>query len=162
MCSKILVAVDGSDISSHALKQAIELARKLNAQLRIVHVVDMGWFPLAPELGIDIQTLSAARRSVGESIIAAASDSAKQDGFEAEAALLETGSPAQHVADAITQEALRWPADMMVLGTHGHRGFQRLILGSVAEQTARQSAMPVMLIPSLEHTHSGCGDVGQQ
>ncbi|MBU0620669.1 MAG: universal stress protein [Gammaproteobacteria bacterium] len=154
MYSKILVAVDGSGISAHALKQAITLARKLKAQLRIVHVVDMNWFPLAPELNIDIQTISAVRRSVGESIIAAARDSAKQERFEAEVALLETDSPAQQVAEAITQEAQRWPADMMVLGTHGHRGFQRLMLGSVAEQTARRSVMPVLLIPSPEHTHS--------
>jgi len=154
MYSKILVAVDGSDISSHALKQAIELARKLKAQLRIIHVVDMSWFPLAPELDIDIRAVSAARRRVGESIIAAARDSAKQDGFEAEAALLETDSPAQHVAEAIAQEALRWQADMMVLGTHGRRGFKRLILGSVAELTARRSELPVLLIPSPEHGRS--------
>ncbi|OIR08633.1 stress response protein NhaX [mine drainage metagenome] len=154
MYSKILVAVDGSDISTHALKQAIALARNLKAQLRIVHVVDMGWFPIAPELDVDIRMLSAARHGVGESIIAAARDSARQEGFEAETVLLETDTPVQHVAEAIAQEALRWQAGMMVLGTHGRRGFKRLILGSVAELTARRSELPVLLIPSPEHGRS--------
>lgn len=154
MYSKILVAVDGSDISAHALKQAVVLARDLKAQLRIVHVVDMSWFPLAPELDIDIRSILAARRGIGESVIAVARDSAKLEGFEVESALLETDSPSQHVAEAITQEALRWQADLMVLGTHGRRGFKRLILGSVAELTARRSELPILLIPSPEHERS--------
>jgi len=90
MYSKILVAVDGSDTSRHALQQAIELARKLSATLRIVHVVDMGWLPIAPELSIDTEAVSAARRSAGGKVLAAASEIAREAGFEAEAALIET------------------------------------------------------------------------
>lgn len=148
MYSKILVAVDESDTSRHALKQAIELARKLAATLRMVHVVDMSWLPIGPEVAIDTVALSAARREVGEKIIAAARDAAKEAGFEAEAGLIETESPVQHVAEAVAKEALRWGAELVVLGTHGRRGFRRLMLGSVAEQTARLSPGPVLLIPA--------------
>lgn len=148
MYSKILVAVDESETSRHALQQAIELARKLSASVRMVHVLDMSWLPIGPEVAIDTAALSEARRGVGEKIIAAARETAKAAGFEAEAALIETETPMQQVAQAIAKETARWGADLVVLGTHGRRGFQHLMLGSVAEQTVRQSSVPVLLIPA--------------
>ena len=148
MYSNILVAVDESDTSRHALMQAIELARRLSAALRIVHVVDMGWLPIGPEVAIDTAALSAARRSAGEEILEAARDAARKAGLEAEADLIETGTPNEHVAEAIAREVARQAADLVVLGTHGRRGFQRLVLGSVAERMARLTSGPVMLIPS--------------
>jgi len=149
MYSKILVAVDGSDSSLHALKHGIELARNLSATLRIVHVVDMNWLPLAPELAIDIEAISAVRRSAGQKILADARETAQKAGLDAEALLVETETPTQHVAEAIVKEATRWPADLVLLGTHGRRGFQRMLLGSVAEGMARRSPVPVLLVPSL-------------
>lgn len=148
MCSKILVAVDGSDTSRHALEQAIDLARNLSAQLHTIHVVDMSWLPIGPELAIDTHAISAARRGRGETIVAAAREAAQKAGFETETALIETETPTQHIAEAIAQEASRWSADIVVLGTHGRRGLQRLILGSVAEHMARLSPVPVLLVPS--------------
>lgn len=148
MYSKILVALDGSDTSLHALQQAIELARNLSATLRIVHVVDMNWLPLGPELAIDIEAISAVRRSAGEKILAAARETAQKAGLEAESTLMETETPTQHVAETIAKEASRWPADLVVLGTHGRRGFERMLLGSIAEGMARRSPVPVLLIPS--------------
>lgn len=154
MYSKILVAVDESDTSRHALKQAIELARKLSATVRMVHVLDMSWLPIGPEVAIDTGALSAARRGVGERIIAAARDTAKEAGFEAEDVLIETENPMQHVAEAIAREGSRWGADLVVLGTHGRRGFQHLMLGSVAEQMVRRSSGPVLLIPAPKGSSS--------
>lgn len=154
MYSKILVAVDDSETSRHALKQAIELARALSASLRMVHVVDMSWLPIGPEVAIDTAALSAARRGVGEKAIAAARDIAREAGFEAEDALIETETPIQHVAEVIAKEASRWGADLLVLGTHGRRGFQHLMLGSVAEKMARLSTKTLLLIPSSEDSPS--------
>lgn len=154
MYAKILVAVDESDTSLNALKQAIELARKLSATLRMIHVLDMSWLPIGPEMAIDTGALSAARRSVGEKVIAAARDTAQHSGFEAEAGLIETETPIQQVAEVIVREAARWGADLVVMGTHGRRGFQHLILGSVAERMTRLSPEPVLLIPSPKGTSS--------
>jgi nucleotide-binding universal stress UspA family protein len=147
MYAKILVAVDESDTSLHALKHAIELARKLSATLRMVHVLDMSWLPIGPEVAIDTTALSEARRGVGEKIMAVARDTAQQAGFEAEAVLIETETPIQQVAEVISREASRWGADLVVMGTHGRRGFQHLMLGSVAERMTRLSSEPVLLIP---------------
>ena len=147
MYSRIMVAVDGSETSMYALKQAVELARNFSAKLRIVHVVDMSWLPIGPELAIDTMALSAARRSAGEKIISATHEAIQQAGLETETALIETETPTQNVAEAIAQEASRWPAELLVMGTHGRRGFQRFTLGSVTEKTARLCTEPLLLVP---------------
>jgi nucleotide-binding universal stress UspA family protein len=154
MYSKILVAVDESETSRHALQQAIELAKKLSASVRMVHVLDMSWLPIGPEVAIDTSALSAARRGVGERIIAAARDTAKEAGFEAEDVLIETENPIEHVAEAIARESSRWGADLVVLGTHGRRGFRHFMLGSVAERMTRLSSGPILLIPSPKGSSS--------
>ena len=147
MYKRILVTVDGSTTSEHALRHAIGLAKGLSAALRVVHVVDMGVLPLGQELAIDIDTISKARRAAGELVIKKARETCQAGGIEAEMQLLETGTPTQRIAAAIADEADAWPADLVVAGTHGRTGVQRLLLGSVAEGIARVSPVPVLLIP---------------
>jgi len=147
MYSRILVAVDESPHAEHTVRHAAGMAKALSAALRIIHVVDMGWLPLGPELAIDINALAKARRTAGEKILAVARAAAHAAGVEAETTLLETATPAQHVAATIADEAARWPADVLVLGTHGRRVMERLLLGSVAEGVARRSTVPVLLVP---------------
>jgi len=147
MYTRILIAVDGSATSEHALRHAIGLAKGLSAALRVVHVVDMGVLPLGPELAIDIGAVTKARRTAGEQVLEKARATCRAGGIEAEARLLETGTPTQRIAAAIADEATAWPADLVVAGTHGRTGVQRLLLGSVAEGIARVSPVPVLLIP---------------
>jgi len=147
MYSHILVAVDGSPNSEHALDHAIGLAKGLSATLRVVHAVDMGWLPLGPELAFDVDALLKAQRAAADNILAAARESVQTAGLEAEARLLETATPTQRFASVIAEEAANWPADLIVLGTHGRKGVERLLLGSVAEGVARISSIPVLLIP---------------
>jgi nucleotide-binding universal stress UspA family protein len=52
------------------------------------------------------------------------------------------------VADEIVQQAKRWRADLIVMGTHGRRGIKRALLGSDSELVVRYSAIPVLLIPA--------------
>lgn len=147
MYSRILVAVDGSPHSAHALEQAAGLARSLSASLRLVHVVDIGLLPYGPELSIDIDALLKARYAIAEKTLAAARDSVQAPGLEVDTLLLDTATPVQHVAAAIAEAASNWPADLLVLGTHGRRGMERWFLGSVAEGVARRSTVPVLLVP---------------
>lgn len=88
MYAKILVAVDGSDNSIQALKHATELARGLSATLRILHVVDMDWLSLAPELAIDVQAAGIGRRLAGKATLAAARATSQAAGLEPEVKLL--------------------------------------------------------------------------
>jgi len=150
MYSRILVAVDESPHAGHALEHAAGLAKELSAALRIIHVVDMGWLPIGPELAIDVDAIARARRAAGERVLASARERVQSAGVEAEIKLLETAMPTQRIATAIADEAASWPADVVVLGTHGRRAMERLLLGSVAEGVTRLSPVPVLLIPPHE------------
>ncbi|HYL23144.1 MAG TPA: universal stress protein [Burkholderiales bacterium] len=52
----------------------------------------------------------------------------------------------RHIPEVIVKEAERWPADLLVIGTHGRRGLNRFLLGSVADGVLRRSSVPVLLV----------------
>jgi nucleotide-binding universal stress UspA family protein len=143
MYARILAGVDGSDQGEHALRHAAGLARAMGAELRIVHVVDMGVLPLAPELALDVGRLTKARRAEGEGLLAKAKAGA---GVPARTRLLETATPMQPVAAVLAEEAAAWHADVIVLGARGRGAVERLLLGSVADGVARRSRVPVLLV----------------
>ena len=147
MYKRILVAVDGSANAANALQHAAELASGLAASLRLIHVVDMGLMPYGPELGLDIDALLESRYAAAEKLLADARDSVQQTGLEVETRLVDTALPTVHVATTIAEDAVSAKADLVVLGTHGRRGVERWLLGSVAEGVARRSTVPVLLVP---------------
>ena len=145
MYQRILVAVDGSSTSDRVLQEAIRLARDQRATLHIVHVVDM--VPLLWDVEFtDIEAIQRALRQAGRTLVDRAREAAKSAGIEAEAQLAEIGTPGQRVAGRIVQAATAWPADLLVIGTHGRRGLDHLLLGSIAEGVARLAPMPVLLV----------------
>ena len=146
MYARILAGVDGSTQGEHALRHAASLAQALGAELRIVHVVDMGVLSVAPELALDVERLAKARRAEGEALLAAAAELARAAGVAAEARLVETAAPTQHPAAALVEQAASWPADVIVLGARGRSRLERLLLGSVADGVARRSSVPVLLV----------------
>jgi len=146
MYKRIVAAVDGSAYAEDALRHAIALANALGAALRIVHVVDMSWLPVAPELGLDVAKVAAARRAEGEKVLGEAAEAARRAGVAAESRLVETTTPTQRLAAALIEDAASWRADLLVLGTRGHGGVERLLLGSMADAVARRSSIPVLLV----------------
>lgn len=146
MYKHILVAMDGSPHAEKALQHALQLARESTAELRILYVVDMTWMLVGTEFAIDTTQVDEARRQLGERILAQAKDAAKAAGVAAQTRLVTTDTPAQNTAEAVAQEAADWPADLVVVGTHGYRGFRHLMLGSVAEGVARQCTVPVLFV----------------
>ena len=64
--------------------------------------------------------------------------------------VVETNPLRDDIAHTILRVAEEWPADLIVMGTHGRRGFQRLMLGSVAERFLRISCCPVLLVPASD------------
>lgn len=146
MYQRIIVAIDGSPYAEHALRHAVGLARGLSAALCIVHVVDTGWLGLGMELSFDTEPLARARRTAGADLLEDARRTAQAAGLDAETRLEELASPKDSVAAAIARVAAAWPADLVVVGTHGRRGVERMLLGSVAEGAARLSPVPVLLV----------------
>jgi len=145
MYQRILAAVDGSSTSDRALQEAIRLAKDQQAALHIVNVIDL--VPLIWDVEfMDSEAIQRALRQVGRTVIDRARETAKSAGVEAEALLAEIGTPGQRVAGRIVEAATAWPADLLVIGTHGRRGLDHLLLGSIAEGVMRLAPMPVLLV----------------
>jgi nucleotide-binding universal stress UspA family protein len=89
-------------------------------------------------------TLFELLREGGEAILAQGKAQAVQAGVAAETVLIDTLSA--RVCDLIVQEARRWGAELIVIGTHGRRGVGRLVMGSDAEQVLRLAPVPVLLV----------------
>ena len=147
MYKRILVAIDGSANAANALEHAAALASGLSASMRLIHVVDMGLMPYGPEIGIDIDALLEARYAAAEKVLGDARGRVQALGVAVETKLVDTVVPTVHVATTIAEAAASWPADLLVLGTHGRRGVERWLLGSGAEGVARRSTVPVLLVP---------------
>jgi nucleotide-binding universal stress UspA family protein len=143
MYNRILVAVDGSDTANLALKEAIKLAKDQHSALRLVHVIDLSLAYSDPPYVFEYQK---ALEAAGQKVIADSSVLVRDAGIEFDTASIVIDVPGQHIYDAIEEEAKRWPADLIVIGTHGRRGFRRLLLGSVAENITRVASKPVLLI----------------
>lgn len=145
MYKHLLVAVDGSETANLALREAIKLAKDQHAALRLVHVVDLTMAYSMVEAPY-VAELEKAVRAAGEKVIADCSATARAAGIEFDTKSVVIEMPNQHIYEAVEEEAKQWPADLIVIGTHGRRGFKRLFLGSVAEGVTRVATKPVLLI----------------
>jgi nucleotide-binding universal stress UspA family protein len=151
MYANILVPVDGSETSTNGLNEAIKIAKSQGSTLRLMHVVNELIFDYTYSPELHATNLIESLRKIGQDILDAAADLSQRQGAACETALLEAiGGPA---ADFILEQAAKWPADLIVMGTHGRRGLRRLAMGSDAEQVARGATVPVLLV--REATRSG-------
>ncbi|QIK38706.1 universal stress protein [Caldichromatium japonicum] len=141
MYRNILVAVDGSHTSEIALQEAIKLARAFNGKLMIVHAVEMVNINFDSEFPVPNEIWEAMRKS-GETVLAKAQAAAREAGIAAETRLLEIDTLGRRIPEAIADAAQSWPADVIVIGTHGRRGISHLFLGSVAEGVVRVASTP--------------------
>lgn len=150
MYQHILVPVDGSPESRHGLSEAISLAGSLNATLKLVHIIDpmVAYVAMNDLGGGNPASHVAVQREAGKAILAEALEQAAAAGIRAESELFECTAPT--VADLIIEQARRWPADMIVMGTHGRRGLTRLLMGSDAEMVLRNSPVPVLMVRAAE------------
>lgn len=141
---RILVPIDGSATAERALQEAIRLA-DVQTRLRLAYVLEEV-FPLDTEgyAFIDYPTLREAVRLTGERVLVQAAERVRQAGRAAETALLD--AKGERIAKVIADDARRWEADLIVIGTHGRSGLNRLLLGSVAEGVVRGASVPVLLV----------------
>ena len=144
MYQNILVPIDGSETAGLGLREAIQLARTLNARLRVLHVVNKTPFIAAGATPVVIDDLISQLRSNGESIVHEALTAARAAGVEVDSRLIE--ALGDRAGEIIVSEARDWPANLIVCGTHGRRGLKRILMGSDAENVVRNSPVPVLLI----------------
>lgn len=149
MYKRILVAVDGSDTSNLALQEAMKLAKEQQAALRLVLVVDetpVYMTMVTIDASFSVADYQKAMREAGQKVLATCAATARQAGVEVDTKFVILEVLRRRICDAINEEAKAWPADLIVIGTHGRHGFNHLLLGSVAEGIIRLAAKPVLVV----------------
>jgi len=147
MTKRIFVAIDDSATSQKALDEAIRIGKALGGILCIATATDEG--PLTQHgmgLGsyIDIDKIKTEMRQSNTALLNQAIATASAAGCTAEQLLIEPSQ--RRVAEMIADAAAQWNADLIVVGTHGRRGVERMLVGSVAENLVRIATTSLMLV----------------
>ena len=148
MYKQILAPVDGSPTSNRGVVEAIGLAKDQNAKLIFLHVVDVHLVTVDMSGAVNMAEVLDILREAGAKILAAATASAVKAGVVAETVIVD--SMIGRIGNEVVRQAEAWPADLIVMGTHGRRGVGRLFMGSDAETVIRTSPVPVLLVRSAE------------
>lgn len=138
MYNEILVPTDGSAAADAATETALTLAERFDASLHAINVVELEGSPIDAESEVAEEI---TRR--GEETLETLSDTAADVGVSATTLMRETVDP---VHQTIVDYARDHDVDLIVMGTHGRTGLNRLVLGSVTERTLRTSPVPVLTV----------------
>lgn len=151
MYKHILVPIDGSETSARAFEAALELARENGAELQPVHVIDPPTVALAVP-GYDPAVVHTAFLQEGMQIVNDALERMRRDGVKGNTRIVEVNPLGDDIAQCILHACVDAKADLVVMGTHGRRGIERLVLGSVAERFLKIATCPVLLVPGPHDT----------
>jgi nucleotide-binding universal stress UspA family protein len=151
---RILVGVDGSEGAAHALRWAADLARAVDAEVILVHIIST-----PSGFATDSFAGAAAFSAVPYEVFATWRDEARQQAETDWAAPLAQAHVRHrviigegHAADSIITTAIEENADLIVVGRRGHGGFAELILGSVSHHLTHHARRPVVVVPGERHT----------
>lgn len=139
MFQKILLATDGSDASEKATIIAIGLAQEQKAELLIVHVVDLYAMYFATPESIEFLVSS------GQNILNLIEKRAQKVGVVTHTKRLQTDEGGNHIGELVLGESAAWEADLLVVGSHGRRGLNHFLIGSVADWICQRARIPVLL-----------------
>ncbi len=139
---KILFATDFSEGSSHALPYAVDLAKRYGARLYLVHVVydltrTAGWY--VPHASVD-EVYSDIEKSARAELEKSFVDEMR--GFRDMEYMVLKGTPYEEISRFSAENKV----DLIVLGTHGRKGIDRVLFGSTAEQVVRNAPCPVLSV----------------
>jgi nucleotide-binding universal stress UspA family protein len=145
MYDRILVPVDGSPTSAKGVTEAIALATLTGGRIKLLHVFELPLLGIGTEAalmrGEDIYDIA---REAGQNVLSEAAARVKAVGIHVEQLLLDCDG--RRLCDLVAESAQAWSASLIVLGSHGRRGLQRMLMGSDAEQILRTSSVPVLLV----------------
>lgn len=140
---KVLLAIDDSKFSEAATQAVIQELRPNQTEVLVLHVVEP--LLLVPYIDIGyVATLQAAQKEAlkkGKELVGRAKEMLEKAGFKAPTAV-EEGDPRSMILDYIA----RTRADVVVMGSHGRKGLDRFLIGSVAESVARHAACSAWIV----------------
>ena len=137
---RILVPTDGSDCSIRAAELAIHLAKVFNAELFVIYVIDT---VILDEIakGAEKEVIERELREKGRRYLNYIMKMAEREGLTATPILVK-GEP----HDQIVQHAKVQAVNLIVMGTYGRRGTERILIGSVAERVIEYAPCPVLVV----------------
>jgi nucleotide-binding universal stress UspA family protein len=143
MFKHILVPADGSDNAHRAIDKAIALAKAFDSKVTVIYVIDPYAFT---GVGTDFaygqaEYLSAATAE-GNDALRIAKESFAAAGIDVQTAVVEGHA----VYKGILDTAERLKADLIVMGSHGRRGLEKLVLGSVTSQVLSHAHLPILVV----------------
>ena len=137
----ILVPTDGSECSSKAVAFAGSLAKKLSAKVHVVFASETNY--AGPWYYYILDDVVADKiRKKGQAIV----DKTVKDLCDLGVTKVEAHLEEGHPGDVIAEMATRVNADLVVMGTHGRRGLERALMGSVAREVANTTSIPLLLV----------------
>jgi nucleotide-binding universal stress UspA family protein len=145
--ARIVCAVDFSEYSDYALRYAIEMARTFDADLKLLHVIELPFLPSyslagVPDLSLPVDQIEESAREKMQELLAQCRESySKVEGD------VRTGSAFLEIIGF----ARETDADLIVVGTHGRTGLRHMIIRSVAEKVVRKAPCPVLSIKHPDH-----------
>ena len=144
--SRILCPVDFSDCSRHALEQAVALGRECRAPVVVLHAFAVA--PVTDRIIVGAPVVLEPARASSEMRDALRSELARFVGsVDAGGAVVQLDIREGDPIDAIVRDGVATNADLIVMGTHGRSGMDRLMMGSVAESVLRKAPCPVLTVP---------------
>ncbi len=143
MYRKLLVPLDGSELSESILPQAVSVAKPAGAEIVLFRVHEALERGVRETMGEDLaQKLDTVNREEMQSYLAKIACDLGNQGIKVEIVAIEG-----HPAEAIIEYAASHAVDLIVMATHGRSGLTRWAFGSVADKVLRQSPVPVLISP---------------
>lgn len=143
MYKHLLIATDGSELAGKALTRGIELAKSIGARVTIVTVTEPFSASVPAEVAIvyPVEQYELAAEQSASKILSDASSVAAREGVRCETVHVKD----QFAAEGIVATAQNFGCDLIVMASHGRRGFMRLMLGSQAHRVVTQSTVSVLI-----------------
>ena len=143
----ILLPTDGSKLSNQAVKQAIELAKALGAKITAVHVVG-GYHQFLPDEGFVMPEIPALKKRFeqeqavrAKKILDSVKGAAQMAGVACDVVVATSDVP----YEMIIKQATKLKCDLIIMASHGRRGFQGILLGSETQKVLTHSKIPVLV-----------------
>ncbi|KKB37367.1 universal stress protein [Bacillus thermotolerans] len=141
---EILVAVDGSDEAQLAFEKAVDIAKRNEARLNIVHILDNSYF--ASMEALTHASIPDYPEKQGRKLLDEYKATAEAKGLTSVNIILEKGSPKALIPKDLAE---RVQADLIVCGATGIGGMERVFLGSVSERITRTAVCDVLVVRNL-------------
>jgi nucleotide-binding universal stress UspA family protein len=144
---KILLAIDDSKFSQAATEVVATQAKPQGTEVRVLHVIEpIPIYPDGQAWGYGGSEFTAEQRKEAEELVARAAQRLRDAGFQVTTAI-EEGNPKVVIIDS----AAEWAADLIMLGSHGRKGLDRFLIGSVSQAVAQHARCSVQIVRVRSH-----------